>query len=228
VASPQRLLIADPDPSTRLEYRAAFDRRQYDIVEAADGRLALATALTRAPALLLTEIGLPIIDGISLCEILRRDRVTATVPILVVTSESRAADLTRARNAGANVILRKPVTSEMVLREALRLLNPRIGVLKRMSIWSRRQAAAVIGESAERISRTKSLSGKAAHYRTTSPPLPPPPLSCPTCDETLTYVESYISGPTDTTLEQWDHFVCGRCADGYQYRHRTNRARCVG
>jgi two-component system alkaline phosphatase synthesis response regulator PhoP len=74
----QRIVIAEPDESYRDDYLQSFGRDAYDIVPTADGREALTSALVRRPALVLTELRLPTIDGISLCEILRRDRSTNT------------------------------------------------------------------------------------------------------------------------------------------------------
>jgi CheY-like chemotaxis protein len=58
-------------------------------VEASDGRDALTKTLMHPPALIVTELRLPFIDGYALCERLRSDRATADVPILVVASDSR-------------------------------------------------------------------------------------------------------------------------------------------
>ena len=72
-------------------YREFFQLSGCEVVEAIDGREALAEALARPPALVIAEIRLPFIDGYALCEILRRDHATARIPILVVTSEGRTA-----------------------------------------------------------------------------------------------------------------------------------------
>jgi CheY-like chemotaxis protein len=77
--------------------------------EAADGRDALTHALVHPPDLLLTDVGLPLIDGLELCEILRRDRTTAAVPILIITGEARKNVLARAAQS-VNTVLIKPAT----------------------------------------------------------------------------------------------------------------------
>jgi CheY-like chemotaxis protein len=84
-----RVLVVDPDEQTRAVYRESLTATGCDVVEASDGRDALAKAFVRPPALVVTEVALPFIDGYALCEILRRDRLTASVPILVVTAEAR-------------------------------------------------------------------------------------------------------------------------------------------
>ena len=77
----ERILLVDPDEDTRAMYREFFQLSGCEVVEAIDGREALAEALARPPALVIAEIRLPFIDGYALCEILRRDHATARIPI---------------------------------------------------------------------------------------------------------------------------------------------------
>jgi hypothetical protein len=61
---------------------------------------------------------------------------------------------------------------------------------------------------------------------TTEPPTPPPLLYCPSCDRSLRYRCSYLSG-TVRHPEQWDDYICESCGT-FQYRQRTRRLRRVG
>src|SRR3954469_3958117 len=122
-ALPRTILVVDADDETRALYRQSLELVGYDVVEASDGREALTKALVRPPTLVVTKIRLPFVDGYALCDILRSDRTTADVPILVVTSESRPIQLERARNAGADTVLIKPTTPEQMLAEARRLVT---------------------------------------------------------------------------------------------------------
>jgi CheY-like chemotaxis protein len=210
-----RVLVVDPDADTRALYREAFDANGWDVVEGADGREALAKALTRPPALVVTEIRLPFLDGYALCDILRRDPATTTVPILVVTAEARVAGPDGARRVGANAVLVKPTTSEQVLAETRRLLSDR-----RDTDRSESPAAAPPVESSPLRPR---LSKSFARFATTTPPASPPQLACPSCDESLTYEQSYVGGVSAKNAEQWDVYVCPRSCGAFQYRHRTRK-----
>src|SRR5215510_12274953 len=103
-----RVLIADGDLDNRELYRDSFTLAGWSVAEARDGREAIVHALVSRPWVVVTELRLPLIDGISLCEVLRRDSATTGVPIVVVTSETRVAELARARAAGASEVLVKP------------------------------------------------------------------------------------------------------------------------
>jgi CheY-like chemotaxis protein len=113
-----RILVVDADDEARALYRRSFVG--CEVIEAADGREALLKAFSRPLALVITELRLPRLDGYTVCELLRYDRATTDVPILVVTSETRPADLNRARQAGATAVLSKPIPD--ILREMRRLV----------------------------------------------------------------------------------------------------------
>ena len=93
----RRILVADADGDTRLLYREWLDASGSDVVDAVDGRDAMVKALSVRPTLVITELRLPIFDGYALCEVLRRDSLTKTVPIVVVTTESGSSEVDRAR-----------------------------------------------------------------------------------------------------------------------------------
>src|SRR5438094_9115336 len=107
MGSTPSILVVDADEGARALYMQSCARIGWNVVEASDGREALTEALVRPPTLVMTEIRLPFLDGFALCEILRRDRATAAVPILVVAAEADPDDVDRARRAGADTVLVK-------------------------------------------------------------------------------------------------------------------------
>jgi CheY-like chemotaxis protein len=123
MATPPLILIADPDDDNRAMYHETLRAAGYAVTEASDGQAALTEALMRRPALVLMELRLPLVDGYGLCEVLRREPETRSVPILVVTAEARARELARIRDAGANAVLVKPAVPDAVLCEVERWLS---------------------------------------------------------------------------------------------------------
>lgn len=219
------VLIADADANTRARYRDAFTRAGCDVVEAIDGRDALAKALPSPPSLVVTELTLPFVNGRALCDILRRDPLTAGVPILVVTTGDAAE---RADGIHADALLLKHTAPDSLVREAQRLLaTPRAAsaVPQASATAHHRQSADLRSASTteHRIPYAK------AHQRftTASPPQAPPVLSCPSCDRALKYEHSHVGGVSDRHPEQWDYFVCPGGCGTFQYRQRTRRVRRV-
>ena len=210
-----RVLLADADADTRLLYRESLQPAGCDVVDAADGRDALVKALSVRPTLVITETRLPILDGYALCEILRRDSITRSVPILVVTTEARPTELDRARDAGADVVLTKPVPLDVLLKEIQRLLQP--------SPNESGKAARVSKEH-----RRTPLVKAHLRFETITPPATPPDLMCPSCDTKLTYNCSHVGGVSNRHPEQWDDYTCPASCGTFVYRHRTRKLRRAG
>ena len=226
VSAPLRVLVADSDPDTRALYQTTLRLAGCEVIEASDGRDALTKALVQLPSLVITELRLPFVDGFALCEILRRDRTTASVPILVVTAETRPAELNRARNI-VDALFTKPTLPETLLLEIRRLMMPSTDG-KKPSVDVRADAADKSVPSGVRLTDHRRPVLVKAHSRltTATPPVAPPVLTCPSCDRPLVYERSYIGGVNDRLSEQWDYFTCCNCG-GFQYRQRTRKLRSL-
>jgi two-component system, chemotaxis family, chemotaxis protein CheY len=211
-----RILVADPDSDTRLLYRDLLQSAGSDVVDAVDGRDAMVKALSVRPTLVITELRLPFFDGFALCAVLRRDSLTKTVPIVVATAESRPSELDRARAAGADVVLVKPVTPGSLLREIERLLE------QPPATESPERKAPQLG------SPRRSLKKAYQRVTTTTPSIPPPDLWCPRCDRLLQYQRSFVGGVSQRQPEQWDEYGCPSKCGVFEYRHRTRTLRSSG
>jgi CheY-like chemotaxis protein len=116
-------LLADRDAETRTMYAQYLRLGLWSTDEAADGREALAKALTRCPDIVVTETRLPGISGYDLCQLLRRDSLTQSTPIVVVTGDAFTRDVERVKRAGATSVLIKPCLPETLAVELCRLIN---------------------------------------------------------------------------------------------------------
>jgi CheY-like chemotaxis protein len=214
-----RVLVVEPDEATRTLYRKALEFAGLDVVEAADGRDALVKTLAVPPALVITEIRLPLMDGYSLCEILRRDPATRGVPILVVTSEAQLESAARARRVGADAVLVKPADITALLADTRRLLDG--GTDDRRSLGGTPDAPA----TGEKRRGRRSASRTHPRFDTTSPPIKPPDLGCPCCSGPLSYQHSHVGGVSSRCPEQWDYYMCSACSAPFVYRPRTRKVR---
>jgi CheY-like chemotaxis protein len=104
------ILIAERDQNVRELQQFFLDGAGYAVEFADDGEAALERARSAPPALLVTEILIPRLDGLALCRRLREDPVTAAVPVIVFSILSAAA---RAAEAGASAFLRKPLVQSV-------------------------------------------------------------------------------------------------------------------
>jgi CheY-like chemotaxis protein len=106
------VLIAERDRLVRDLESYALERTGFRVEFADDGQEALARIRLSPPALLITEILLPRMDGLTLCRQLSEDASTRDVPVIVFSVLSAKA---RAEEAGAKAYLRKPFIESLFL-----------------------------------------------------------------------------------------------------------------
>jgi two-component system chemotaxis response regulator CheY len=110
------LVVEDSPPMRRMIILALARIPQLDVVEAADGVDALRRIASATFDIILTDINMPILDGLKLVKRLRSDRLYRDVPIVVITTESAEEDRQRALALGANAYLTKPIQAPQVIR----------------------------------------------------------------------------------------------------------------
>jgi DNA-binding response OmpR family regulator len=224
-----RALLVDSDDDTREMYAEFLRLASCEVEQAADGRQALAMAISRQPHVVITETQLPGIDGFDLCRLLRADGATRSTPIIVVTGDGYAGDIQRAREAGATEVLVKPCLPDVLLATAKQLLESSRTMHARAE-KARADAEAQIERAhilEARVRRARTRAERLHRRQTASPPLPPPALTCPQCEASLAYEHSHIGGVSASRSEQWDYYSCPRGCGAYQYRQRTRKVRRV-
>jgi two-component system, cell cycle response regulator DivK len=226
-------LIVDRDQDTRNMYAEYLKLGNWRVDEAGDGREALAKAIAFRPDIIVTETRLPGIDGVSLCDLLRRDLATSAIPIVFVTGDAYPADVARAIAAGADLVLTKPCLPEALAAQLRTVLahahdvRNRARTVRSDALDRLARADEVLSRAVDTVHRRHTL--KKAHRRgdTTNPPVSPPRLVCPACDRPLAYQRSHIGGVNSKHAEQWDYFDCESGCGTFQYRVRTRKLRKV-
>jgi two-component system chemotaxis response regulator CheY len=93
------------------------------VVEADDGVDALRKLTTAKFDLIITDINMPVLDGLKLVKKIRSDEVHKDVPIMIVTTEGSAEDRQRALQLGANAYITKPIQAPQVIAKVKELLK---------------------------------------------------------------------------------------------------------
>jgi len=109
-----RVLVVD-DAAYNREVLVQNLEDEYDTLEAADGATALALARAEQPDVILMDLSLPVVDGWEATLRLRRDPVTAWIPIVAVTAHAMRGDEDRALASGCDDYVPKPVDEELLL-----------------------------------------------------------------------------------------------------------------
>jgi len=122
MGEPRTVLVVDDASLVRLYYRAALEQGGFRVEEALNGLEALEKLLTVAADLLIVDVNMPQMDGLTFLQTLRRkDRALASIPALMTSTESAAADFEAARVAGANYYLVKPIDPRTLVEFAAML-----------------------------------------------------------------------------------------------------------
>ena len=116
-----KILLVEDNEMNRDMLSRRLERKGYTIVMALNGQQAVDMAASEAPALILMDMSLPLLDG---WEATRQIRATNNpVPIIALTAHAMAGDEQKARDAGCNDYDTKPVELPRLLAKMEALLN---------------------------------------------------------------------------------------------------------
>lgn len=116
------VLTVDDSASVRQMVSFTLKSAGYDVLEACDGRDALAKM--KAPVhLVITDLNMPVMDGIELVKNIRGGSGNKYVPILLLTTESQEAKKKEARAAGATGWIVKPFQRDQLLAVVKKVLG---------------------------------------------------------------------------------------------------------
>jgi len=125
-----RILLVDDELSIQRTLTPLLRSRGYDVEVAGTGADALKTAAEHPPDLIVLDLGLPDLEGSEVC---RRVRLSATMPIIVLSARANEADKVSALDLGADDYVTKPFGPEELLA--------------RIRVWLRRVGSDDHGES---------------------------------------------------------------------------------
>lgn len=109
-----KILVVDDDPQIREIVTIALERASFEVITAADAKLALIHAGREHPDLIVLDVGLPELDGFEVC---RKIRATSDVPILFLTALDDEVDRVVGLELGADDYVTKPFSPrELVAR----------------------------------------------------------------------------------------------------------------
>ena len=120
-----KVLVVDDIAANRELLQGYLDDLGYDVREARDGAEALEAVEAEEPDLILLDIDMPRVDGITVCEQLKAHPVRRLIPIVILTASNDRATKLRGIAAGADDYLSKPFDSKELLIRTKVLLRQR-------------------------------------------------------------------------------------------------------
>lgn len=116
------ILVVERNPMVQRLERFFLEQAGYSVEFTSDGLTALARAQELKPSILVTEILVPKLDGLSLCQRIKSEPATKDM-LVMIFSHLQAED--RALEAGADAFLEKPLNEELLIETLQRLLEIR-------------------------------------------------------------------------------------------------------
>jgi CheY-like chemotaxis protein len=114
-AAVSTVLVVDDEPDQRFMLRRVFERAGHQVIDAGDGEAALKAVKQSPPDLVVTDIMMPVMDGVELIRRLRADSDSQQIPILSVSADWQLA-------VAADAVLAKPYQWKELFVVAERLL----------------------------------------------------------------------------------------------------------
>src|SRR6267378_6105206 len=118
----QKVLIVDDDPLIPLLLQHHLERAGYKMISAQNGRQALEVAARELPRLIVIDIMMPEMDGLTAVRQLKKTEATKDIPVIVIATSAHRMVQQEAEVAGAAVFLMKPFSPARLLAEIQRLI----------------------------------------------------------------------------------------------------------
>ena len=107
------LLIVDDNADIRLYLRTILQDR-YQILEAADGQQGLETARREVPDLIVSDVMMPVMNGLEFCQRVKENVVTSHIPVILLTARALSHNQAEGYRSGADVYLTKPFQPDVL------------------------------------------------------------------------------------------------------------------
>lgn len=124
--APDKILIVEDEKDTRFILEKLLTKNSYDVVSATNGAEALEILKTLRPKVILADWTMPVMDGIELCNELKRDEAFKTIYFIILTARASLKDRVTGLDVGADDFLIKPIENQELLariRSGIRIHN---------------------------------------------------------------------------------------------------------
>ena len=121
VKTKKMVLVVDDEPNVRRLLRAMLSKT-FEVFEAEDGRQAIEMACIQKPNVILMDMMMPRMDGLTACHMLKNDLATKTIPVIMVTAIGFELNIKLSQQMGASGYVTKPFSSEGLLDKIAQVL----------------------------------------------------------------------------------------------------------
>ncbi len=158
-----KILIVDDVPDNLKLLTYELEDAGYEVLNASNGKEALRVVHDQGPHIVITDLMMPVMDGMELCRAIRHSEVAGFVYIIMLTAHSDRAQLVEAFEAGADDFLSKPFAQTELtarLKAASRIVALEAALAReRLALHKSNAELAVVNERLENLSKTDDLTG---------------------------------------------------------------------
>ncbi|MCK6501592.1 MAG: response regulator [Nitrospira sp.] len=121
--SPAKILIVDDEPHMLRITELSLKKGGFDLLIGRNGRQAIDIAIDVRPDLIVMDVLMPDVDGLTALRELKQHPETRSIPVIMLTARGHVMTRQEAQESGAALFLTKPFSPSHLLREALRLID---------------------------------------------------------------------------------------------------------
>lgn len=118
------ILIVDDNADMRRYLRTLLADKYY-VIEASDGANGLSIANESVPDLIVSDVMMPVMDGLSFCRNIKEEPMTSHIPVILLTARSTESQQLEGLDSGADAYMTKPFSSQLLLARIDNLLKSR-------------------------------------------------------------------------------------------------------
>jgi DNA-binding response OmpR family regulator len=118
------VLIVDDNDDMRRYLRTLLTGKYY-VIEAADGESGLRVARESVPDIIVSDVMMPVMDGLQFCRKIKEDTMTSHIPVILLTARSTEDQQVEGLSSGADAYMTKPFSASLLLARIDNLLKSR-------------------------------------------------------------------------------------------------------
>ena len=122
VITKKKVLIVDDEPNVRRLSRAILSKN-FDVVEAEDGKQAIEIANIQQPDVILMDMMMPRMDGLTACHVIKKDPITKSIPVIMVTAIGFELNIKLSQQMGASAYVTKPFSPKELFDKIMLVLQ---------------------------------------------------------------------------------------------------------
>ncbi|MDO5652228.1 MAG: response regulator [Moraxella sp.] len=111
-----KILVVDDSPSEMMRFKEILSKYNYEIIEAFNGEEGCVKAIEHLPDVVLMDIVMPEMNGFQATRRITREKSTAHIPVVIVSTKDQETDRVWGKRQGAKEYLTKPVSEEDLVR----------------------------------------------------------------------------------------------------------------